>query len=103
MNFCPSCSELLTMTNQNNKLVYFCETCNKHIEGIENDYLIYEEKVKSSHESVNFKYACEDITNPRKKIKCPKCDNKETIAVLIRLPTTLENVFICCTYNNKIQ
>jgi DNA-directed RNA polymerase subunit M/transcription elongation factor TFIIS len=91
------------MSNVNNKLVYYCETCNKNIDAQPNDYLIFEDRIKSEQESVNFKYACEDITNPRKKIKCQVCENKEKVAVLIRLPETLENIFICCTCYNKVK
>ena len=103
MDFCADCGELLSISENKDKLKYTCNSCNKLIDASNDAYLVYQEKTKTSYDSVNLKFACEDITNPRKIIKCPNCDNKEKIAILIRLPETLENIYICCECQNIIQ
>lgn len=105
MQFCPGCQNLLIVgeSDSKNLLNFYCQQCERNftlkdlniIKDGEN-YVLYERDLTISKQHLRLiKNACEDVRNPKKKKFCSTC-KKEEIAVYIKIPNTLQNVYICC-------
>lgn len=103
MDFCPKCGELLVVDTRiigpeeaKNKLYYTCLKCKKRQEAKKKDYKLFEENfTKQRNIEILVKNACDNITVPRKIMKCPHCKKEEIIAVL-RMESSMKGIFVCC-------
>jgi DNA-directed RNA polymerase subunit M/transcription elongation factor TFIIS len=103
MQFCPGCQDLLIVSGNDNVLNFSCEQCEREfsIEDLKittkgNNYILYERDLTVSEQHLRLiKNACDDIRNPRKYMFCPTC-KKNKVVVFIKVPNTLQNIYICC-------
>ena len=103
MNFCPDCGDLMVVdtTTSDDKLYFLCKKDKKKYKAKESDYTILNEDfTKPRSMDALLQYAPDNITNPRIKKKCPKCD-KERIVTVIRKKNSLTAIYICnkCRYS----
>lgn len=107
MDFCTDCGDLLVVDTRElgpaetkDKLFYTCLKCDKRKEADPKDYLLYEEDFTRPRNLDSLvRYACYNITVPRKYKKCPKC-KKEVVVAIIRMAKSMKAVSICCECNN---
>ena len=81
MNFCVKCNNFLYLKEINHEdkrvLFYYCKKCDYKTECKNNkiSFKIYKKTINNSKSNVSYlnKYKVNDLTLPRKNIKCPKC------------------------------
>lgn len=102
MKFCTknNCGNVLSSLFKENKLVFYCDSCDTEFESKPEDTLVYDnflqEDTLYKHEIyLNYAY-CDNITElVNLKCKNPKCS--ETIVRVVNVSKDQKNIYVCPT------
>ena len=97
MVFCTKCKNLVVKKEMNNKIIHYCETCDKQYD-IKNKIL--ESYSSSFKDEINIKIKRAILSDiyAKKYIKCPSC--KHHIAKYFKDKKTMKNTYICIVCNS---
>lgn len=97
VKFCNSCNNIIVVSTEKNKLLFYCKLCNKYYDSKPEDTLLKEENIKNYdilYKSKTYlQSAHNDILAPLVKKECEKC--KAKIVRYVSIYETGNLIYIC--------